>query len=289
MNSLRTALLLLVVLTLGAPASGAAAGDLTPRQREIWEKTKARLEQVYAAKKIIPAPMSEAEIRTIRVPLVCANPLSGDLPWNLRLAEALGHSAYVGPTGPLPWDAQLLLGFDRNLKMHDGDATFFDFILASKHQIFTPDGLLGLFADLGSMLSEEPLDLKKAKRVFLARAKGLPMVLNLPQLGGDEIPGLWLARTPLGCTPVLHFDYDDFPEFYLRNACLLDYVSIYVGEDWEEHWGGGMRDGLMFGERMILSPEESQAALEALKPQLELLNKAVEDALMILAEEDEEN
>ena len=237
-----------------APQKDSSLAGLSPRQQELWSATVKKLSVTYAKKGLTPTPMSREEVDAIRVPLVNSG----------------------GKTGPLPWDVRLLLQFDRNLSIGFGEQDqLFKFLLDPKDRVFTPDGLVGLLQDISELLGDAgAMNTAAAKKGFLETGGRLPVVLSLAQLGGDEIPGLWLAEgSP--CTPVVHFDYDDMPEFYLRSLCLLDYVTWYIdAEDNPESMNDKGTD-----KSFLLTPAEAKAAEKALLPQLEPLNKALSQCL----------
>lgn len=126
------------------------------------------------------------------------------------------------------------------------------------------------------------------RQAFFNRGRGLPVVLSLSQLGGDELPGLWLAETPSGNTPVLHYDYDDFPEFYVRSTSLLDYVAIYATVYDQElspkATAAAINDpgaGEYEMERLFVEADSIRQDLKALTGPLAALNAALEDTLTL--------
>ena len=239
----------------GVSAQAASKESLTPRQQELWDATLKKLNAVYAQKGLIPNPMSAEEVAAIQVPLVCDG----------------------SKTGPLPWDVRVLLRFDRNLSIGFGkQEKLFERLLDPKQRVFIPEGLPNLLWEISSFLGdEESMDRKATQKAFLEKGAKLPVILALAQLGGDEVPGLWLASgSP--CTPVIHFDYDDMPEFYLRSLCLLEYVAWYIdAEGNPESLNDNGTD-----QTFLLTPAETASALKTLPPQLEPLNEALDDSLM---------
>ena len=251
------AALCLACLLLCAPVACAQEAGLSPRQQELWDATLKKLTAVYAKKGITPNPMSKAEVDAIRVPLVCD----------------------ASKTGPLPWDVRLLLQFDRDLivDMSPGEKLkFFDLLLTPETRVLTPDGLVDTLEEIASFFGDAVrIDKAAGKKAFLQKGASLPTVLRLSQIGGDELPGLWLVQGTL-CTPVVHFDYDDVAEFYLRSLCVLDYVSWYI--DAEGNPESLNDEGT--DKTRLLTPEEEQAALTLLQPQLAPLNEALDDCLL---------
>lgn len=241
----------------------AMAADLTPAQQKLWEQIKTKLEKHYAKNNLTPRPMSQAEIEAIRVPLI------------------IGEEA----TGPLPWDMKLLLAFDRDLTLlafrpgHDRQLFIMKDIKGqARPVIFTPDDLIDFLAFLGGSYGGFSSDADKMSASFIQKGRGTPTVLSLSQLGGgDELPGLWLIKTPGGHTPVVHFDYDDFPEFYVRNVSLLDYVACYIDDEYRPDL---MKEEGFGGEYFYIDPAGARADFEAVRGQLEVLNDALAAAVM---------
>ena len=262
---------LLSAACLSAGPLQAGGPEMTPAQQQLWDKTRARLEQVYARDQRTPSPMAEEELDAFRVPL--------------RSGE--------DKTGPPPWDLRLLLGFDRHLILVDQDLDdrLFRFILSedgSPPEPFTPDGLIDFLDDLSDYAQFPPLDLVLTRQAFLHRGRGLPVVLGLSQLGGDELPGLWLAETPSGNTPVVHYDYDDFPEFYIRSTSLLDYVAIHATMHDRELSPKVVEEKIPSQEvfeyewaRLFVDAETIGRDLKALAGPLEALNAALEDTITL--------
>ena len=270
MNRKALIVLLLSVISLAAvPARGGTESELSPARRELWLKTKARLEQVYEKEKRVASPMSEEELDALRFPARCGEE----------------------ETVPLPWDLRLLMGFDRNLTLagQGDDDRLFRFLLSGNpimNPVFTPDGLVNFLEDLGHYGSFYPLDRVLMRQAFLNRGRGLPVVLELAQLGGDELPGLWLIETPSGNTPVLHYEYDDYPPtFYLRSTSLLDYAAAYLEGVYGDQpapaytsvQGNDGEEASYYVDGLFIGAEEIKSEFEALKGPLKALNAALED------------
>lgn len=234
----------------------AKAADLSPRQRELWDKAHKSLAETYEKLGRIPNPMSREEAEAIRVPLLCDKSKSG----------------------PLPWDVKLLLQFDQDMVLDRGDAPqkFFVFFHNPEWEMFVPDGVLDfLFNDVlaGDLASPEAAG--SAIDAFLSGGSGLPAVIALSQIGGDEIPGFVMLDDPEACTPVVHFDYDDMPEIYLRNVCLLEYVAYYLNYNALPESVGDGTDKSPW-----LSPEEQEAVMKKLDPVISAYNDSLMGALM---------
>ena len=262
---------LVLAACLSAGSLQAGGPELTSTQKELWDNTKARLEQVYARDQRRPAPMTEEELDAFRLPLKCGE----------------------DETGPLPWDLRLLLGFDRHLVLADqeDDDQLFRFILSedgSPPEPFTPDGLIDFLEDLSHYSNFYPLEPVLMRQAFFHRGLGLPVVLDLSQLGGDELPGLWLAETPSGNTPVVHFDYDDFPEFYIRSTSLLDYVAINATRRDRQMSPKVVQEKITDPEageyhmaRLFIEADSIKGDLTALAGPLAALNAALADTLTL--------
>lgn len=209
---------------------------------ELWQKTLAELQRIYGKKGLTPDPLPQEAIEALRVPGV----YGGEV------------------TQPLPWDVRFLLGFDRNLTLsthYRNDIQLFKYILwGNESMLFSPEDVLSF--------TSPPIE--DDCRPFAEEAKGLPAVLSLPQIGGDELPGLWLSVPPENCTPVIHFDYDDVPEFYIRDTCLFHYVLEYL----EDRNTSGTEIPLLFTE------EQDTQRHAMLEDALDKLNEALMNFLM---------
>ncbi len=293
-------------LPLAAPMAFAAEGanSLTQRQQELWDKTHAKLKRIYAERGITPNPMTEEEINAIKVPLHCDTPIKR-LPRWARPSAGPKKPATPDKIGQLPWDARLLLSFDRDLRLSNAPSPLFSFIL-EKDEAFTPYGVtdfffmlddrggttwymvahnlhsllnpLGLLTDINNINYHDRALWHKAVQAFIKETGNLPAVLELSQLGGDEIPGLWLVKSVNDCSPVVHFDYDDMPEFYLNSACLLDYVAIHIDGVYENLPGDPPV--------LFLTSEEARAATDMLNPKLEQLNNGLDAIIMAFVDEE---
>lgn len=176
--------------------------NLTAEQKKLWEKTQKELTGLYEKLQLTAKPMPANKIKAIRVP------------------RNISEEGSV----PLPWDAQLLLSFDEFLTLAPDDNEFPLLGEASKGALFTTDILIEIVSDLSG---EEP-DSRRGRKVFLEQAGELPPLIDLPQLGGDELPILWPVLAGDQCSVVLHLDTDDNAEFYVRSTSLFNYVLQYL-------------------------------------------------------------
>lgn len=175
---------------------------LTAEQEKLWEKTLKELTALYQELHLTAKPMPEEKIKAIRIPSNIAE--EGSM--------------------PLPWDVQLLLRFDKNLTLAPEDNEFPLLADAASGVLCSADVLIELLSDLSN---EEP-NLRRGRKVFLEQAGDLPPLIDLPQLGGDELPVLWPVLPRSQCTIVLHLDTDNTAEFYVRSTSLFNYVLQYL-------------------------------------------------------------
>lgn len=237
-----------------AISSCSSRDGLTSRQRALWEASKSKIMALYAAEGRVPAPMSKADVDAIRVPLNC------------------GESKM----GPLPWDVKLLLQFDKNLFIdrHPDLTPFFCFIVRPDWAMFAPQGVNEFILEESFLVEGgTPEMTQMANKAFLEEGAALPAVLALSQIGGDELPNLWMVTKADEPSVVIHFDYDDEPEFYIRSLCLLEYVAhniVDAGTMLPRIPGSDGTDA-----SQALTSEEQAAMLERLRPQLEELNRVM--------------
>ncbi len=175
---------------------------LSAEQKKLWEKTLKELTALYQKLNLTAKPMNVEKIKAARVP---------------------GSIAGEGSV-PLPWDVQLLLGFDQNLTLAPDDNEFPLLADASKGIVCGVDVLVELISDLSG---EEPTT-RKGRKMFLEQAGDLPPLIDLPQLGGDELPLLWPVLPRDQCSIVLHLNTDEDAEFYVKNTSLFSYVLQYL-------------------------------------------------------------
>jgi hypothetical protein len=176
--------------------------QLTAEQEKLWEKTRKELEKLYATLKLTAKPLSMEKVKAIRIPSNIAE--EGSM--------------------PLPWDVQLLLNFDQNLTLAPEDNEFPLLGEAASGVLCNTDMLIELLSDLSN---EEP-NPHRGKKAFLEQAGDLPPLIDLPQLGGDELPMLWPILPRDQCSIVLHLDTDGSAEFYVRSTSLFNYVIQYL-------------------------------------------------------------
>lgn len=239
---------------------GAADDGLSERQRLLWRATRERLEAVYAAEGRSRNPMSREAVEALRVPLVCDG----------------------SKTGPLPWDVKLLLQFDQDLFIDRSQPVqpFLGRLLEPEAVLFVPKDLMEFIV---YVLAEKPLEMAAAaERAFLEKGGDLPAVLDLSQIGGDELPGLFMAVEPGENSVVVHFDYDDQPEYYLRSLCLLEYVARYIDSGsrrrlppWSMPWRAAIPGSARTDASQALEPEEQRELLRRLQPLVDELNAAM--------------
>lgn len=234
---------------------------------KLAEDILAELRAIYTRKGRVASPMSASELDVLTVPM------------------NMDGKQY----GPLPWDVRLLLGFDRNLTLGwDTDPLFRFFTRDREHLFLGPEALLDMLDELDIVPADErvPGAENQAQEQFLEMMAGLPPLLSLSQLGGDEIPFLWPSEDPADGSSVVHFDYDDMPEFYLRNTCFLDYVLQYVTEEngnaaMARHKTGYAREiGTDYS--ILFTPEADLARFHARKNNIKRLNQALEGVFEII-------
>ncbi|SHN70223.1 hypothetical protein [Desulfovibrio litoralis] len=251
---------ILIVFILLFTVCSASANDkpqqLTPFQKELWDKVKLILDKRYAENKITPNPMSKAELDALRVPYTLDKKV----------------------TMPIPWDMRLLLGYDRNFHLwgSHADRPLFQPYIENRENIYQPESSetrIGMAFGLLSMVDPESYKViikdrtpkEVLKDVFdeIIRESGnLPTTMELSQIGGSEIPMLWFAKQSNGCTPVLHSNY-------LRNVCLLDYVAqvMMQVEVPQFHSGHDIP--------YLVNPVEYEKGLKELEPQFKQLESAL--------------
>ena len=247
----------LVFTALPAQADELSASDLTPTQKLLWEKTRAELEKVYLKLGRTPTPMPQAEIDAIRLPL----------------------TPEKTERGPLPWDVRLLLSFDRNLTLYYNHAPLLAGLLdpQAEKRLFLPDMLLDVLEDSPFNLfsdDEYPMTREEVRATLLKEGGKLPALWFIEQ-SGDELPLLWAAGGPQDCTVVLHFDYDDEPEFYVRNTSLFGYVLEFITKD----GSGKFLPDTRTDASALWDEATDQAILKALRPKVERLNTILDDVL----------
>lgn len=175
---------------------------LTVEQKKLWEKTLRELTLLYEKLQLTAKPLSMDTIKAIRIPS--------------NIAEESSM--------PLPWDVQLLLSFDQNLTLAPDDNELALLSDASKGVVCSADVLIELLSDI----SGEEVNSRRAKKVFLEQAAYLSPLIDLPQLGGDELPMLWPILPSGQCSVVLHLETDDHAEFYVKSTSLFNYVLQYL-------------------------------------------------------------
>ncbi len=175
---------------------------LSAEQKKLWEKTLKELTVLYQKLNLTAKPMPAEKIKAARV---------------------LGSIAGEGSV-PLPWDVQLLLGFDQNLTLAPDDNEYPLLADASKGVVCGVDVLIELISDLSG---EEPTT-RRGRKMFLEQAGDLPSLIDLPQLGGDELPMLWPVLPRDQCSIVLHLNTDEDAEFYVKSTSLFSYVIQYL-------------------------------------------------------------
>lgn len=220
--------------------------NLTTEQRKTWEKTLKELNALYEKLHLTANPMPADKIRAIRIP------------------KTIAEEGSV----PLPWDAQLLLSFDQDLTLAPDDNEFPLLGEASKGALFTVDVLL----DVINEISGEDVDPRRARKLFLEQAGELPVLIDLPQLGGDELPILWPVLSGDQCSVVLHFDTDESAEFYVRSTSLFSYVLQYLDSaaDMPEYVEDTRTDlPKLWGE------QKDRIILDRVESKLELLNDSL--------------
>jgi hypothetical protein len=175
---------------------------LTAEQEKLWEKTLKELTFLYEKLQLTAKPLSLEKIQAIRIPSNIAE--EGSM--------------------PLPWDVQLLLSFDKNLTLAPEDNEYPLLADAASGVLYSADVLIELLSDL----SNEEANPRRGRKVFLEQAGDLPPLIDLPQLGGDELPILWPVLPRDQCSIVLHLDTDNTAEFYVRSTSLFNYVLQYL-------------------------------------------------------------
>ncbi len=252
-----------VLLCLFCPTMALANPSLSPRQEEIWKEVKAKLEQSYASRGIKPNPMPMEEIAAIKVPLV----------------------ADGSKLGSLPWDAQMLLSFDRDFFL-EGNAekhTMFAFVLSGKGNMLLPDMAMAYIDWVGKRWfgkNIETWSLQKAREKFLSVGGDLPAALNFSVLDDLYFFGLWLVEPEGLCTPVVELNVvDGEPSFVLDDTCFLNRVLRYMDHDTMPLLEFDF--DLMTSQSFLLTKTEQQAAVRALEPHLEKLNKVLEQVLVL--------
>jgi hypothetical protein len=176
--------------------------NLTAEQKKLWEKTHKELSALYTTLKLSANPMPAEKIKAIRIP------------------SDIAEEGFM----PLPWDVQLLLGFDKNLTLAPEDNELPLLIDAADGIMCNTDVLIELLSDLAN---EEP-NPRRGRKAFLEQAGDLPPLIDLPQLDGDEFPVLWPILPRDQCSVVLHLDTDGSAEFYVRSTSLFNYVLQYL-------------------------------------------------------------
>jgi hypothetical protein len=176
--------------------------NLTAEQKKLWEKTLKELTALYQKLNLTAKPMPADKIKYARIP------------------STIAEEAYI----PLPWDVQLLLGFDQNLTLAPDDNEFPLLGDASKGVVCNADVLIELISDLSG---EEPSS-RKGRKLFLEQAGDLAPLIDLPQLGGDELPMLWPVLPRDQCSIVLHLDTENDTAFYVKSTSLFNYVLQYL-------------------------------------------------------------
>ncbi|MDR2901174.1 MAG: hypothetical protein LBV20_06610 [Treponema sp.] len=224
---------------------------LTAEQEKIWEKTLKDLTALYEKLNLTAKPMPADKIKMARVP------------------GNIAEESYI----PLPWDVQLLLGFDQNLTLAPDDNEFPLLGDASKGVVCNTDVLIELISDLSG---EEPSS-RKGRKIFLEQAGNLSPLIDLPQLDGDELPMLWPVLSRDQCSIVLHLNTDENAEFYVRSTSLFSYVLQYLASaaDLPETIEDTKTD-----KSQLWTEKKDQIILDRVEPKLELLN----DSLANMAE-----
>lgn len=232
---------------------------LSKEQQKLWNRMRRALAKKYAKLGHRPNPMSPAELASLRVPVV----MDGSR------------------TGPPPWDVLLLLGFDRDLTLAVPHNHYPLMAWVLKGDIFPRTGMLdGLHFEMERLTDDGDFERRSVEgiAVFIKATGDMPALLDLPQLGGDELPCLWPSPEPGGCSLVLHFDYDDAPEFYLRSTCLFSYVLEYL--DWDDTTDETLDTDTYPVDRSHFWDEaRDREILESVKPMVNRLNKALEDTM----------
>lgn len=228
------------------------------RHLHIWPKVKEKLLAVYAEMGRSPVPMSSEEADALMVPAVCDG----------------------SKMMPLPWDVKLLAQFDRNILIDTKPplVPLLHPILSPETRHFVPDRLIKFsFENIARYKQGSAAQAEEAARLFMTKGGQLPAVLSLGEVGWHELPALWLAAGPAESSVVLHLDYDDVPEFYVRSLCFLEYVYDYI--DWNGRYLKKMPGNPRTDRSNFLAPEEGPALFERLNPQLAALNEAVRGSL----------
>lgn len=220
--------------------------NLTAEQKKFWEKTLKELTVLYEKLNLTAKPMPIEKIQAVRIP---------------------GNIAEEGAV-PLPWDVQLLLGFDKDLTLAPDDNEFPLLNDASKGIVCTADVLIELISDLSG---EEP-NSRRARKIFLEQAGDLPPLIDLPQLGGDELPMLWPVLSRDQCSVVLHFNTDDNAEFYVRSTSLFSYVLQYLASSADSP---NPVEDTRTDQSRLWNEKKDMIILDRIESKLELLNDAV--------------
>jgi hypothetical protein len=225
--------------------------NLTAEQKKLWEKTLKELTALYEKLKLSAKPMSVEKINMIRVP------------------SSIAEESYM----PLPWDAKLLLSFDQNLTLAPDDNEFPLLGEAAKGVVCNADVLIELISDLSG---EEP-NTRRARKVFLEQARNLAPLIDLPQLGGDELPFLWPILSRDQCSIVLHLDTDNDMEFFVKSTSLFNYVLQYLASAAETP---DVIDDTRTDISQLWNEKKDIIILDRIEAKLELLN----DSLSNMAE-----
>jgi hypothetical protein len=220
--------------------------NLTAEQTKLWEKTLKELSALYEKLKLTAKPMPVERIKAARVP------------------SDIAEEGWI----PLPWDVQLLLSFDQNLTLAPDDNEFPLLADASKGVVCNADVLIELISDLSG---EEP-GARKGRKIFLEQAGDLPPLIDIPQLGSDDIPLLWPVLPRDQCSIVLHLDTDDKAEFYVRSTSLFSYVLQYLASSANVP---DVIDDTRTDQSLLWTEKKDMAILDRIESKLELLNESL--------------